>query len=262
MARGFNGNVANYLEASSTPVTARPLSLATHFYLNDNTVLKVPFCIGRSTGSTNGDFQILLRGAGGGNLMSASVTGGTAEHVNLSGTTPATGVWHTAAVSYDSDASKTITGVLDGGSQASGTSTVVPAALDRVCVGIRRRKSSTLDAPFDGYVAWSAIWNVTLTSAEQTALTTGAHPYSIRPASLVWFCGDMHGTGGEVDHIGGRDLSETGTATSVESPMVSHPWLPNWSRQAAAAPGGGLPPRGINARGALGGVQINGGQIA
>lgn len=57
--------------------------------------------------------------------------------------------------------------------------------LDRCTLGSQNRAAT--NAYFDGEIAHCAVWSVALSPGEISALASGAHPFSIRPGSLVHY---------------------------------------------------------------------------
>jgi len=132
---------------------------------------------------------------------------------------PADGVWTSHIAIFDAAApahQKFIDGQTNGAQTDTWTS--FTTAPDRIAIGATGDSSPSI--PANGAVAWPCIWDVILTAAERAALDAGVHPLLIRSASIIWFCGDMHRNGGEIDIIGGRNLTETGTVATVESPLL------------------------------------------
>jgi hypothetical protein len=68
----------------------------------------------------------------------------------------------------------------------------------------------------DGRMDHATIWDVQLTDAEFAALAAGAHPFGVRPASLIAYWPLWIGTGGNsIDLSGsGRPLASAGTPTA------------------------------------------------
>jgi hypothetical protein len=72
-----------------------------------------------------------------------------------------------------------INGVIGG----TNTTSSVTTGITELCVGARR--NTTLGIFFTGDVAEVGVWNVALTQAEITALSSGVSPNKIRPQNLI-----------------------------------------------------------------------------
>lgn len=216
MARSFPNATTDYLvNASSSPVTgagpytmacwARPLSLTWPSSFG------CPFSLGRNSALHLARFTI--NGAGTVTFQTYDGANGAATAGNMT-----SGSWgHLVGIKRTATDQQAY---LNGTGGSVNTTSVTPT-LDRVSVGTCRYTGTNVIYPWNGDVAWPAIWDVALSQEEITALSRGAHPATIRPESLVWFAPLNESTGGEIDLIGGINLSEIGTVGVSESRAVS-----------------------------------------
>ncbi len=104
---------------------------------------------------------------------------------------------------------------LNGVKSSQNTGDRTPTNLDRTVFGSR---VTDLGAPWDGDIAWAAIWNVALTDAEVLRLSTGVVPLLVRKESIVacWPLWGIHDP--EIDLVGSFDLTLTGTTRGDDPP--------------------------------------------
>ena len=163
-------------------------------------------------GSNNNRFAIITSSAGRIDVMSrvsSNVSAVTSTNAPLN-------QWSHVAGVIASTTSRAA--YLNGGSKGTNTTSVAPAGMNRVRVGL----SSTDGAPFDGRIAEFAIWNVDLTDAEVAALATGINPMGVRRGSLVGYWPLWGVDSPEPDYTGsGRSLVNTGSvAYENHAPIV------------------------------------------
>lgn len=216
MARIFPNAATDYLvNASSSPVTgagpwtmacwARPVSLAwpSSFGCPMNLARNAALHLGRFTVGATGALTFQVYDGANGAAAAGNMSAGAWGHL--------VGVKRSATNQQ---------AYLNGTGGSVNTTSVTPI-FDRISVGICRYTGTSVIYPWNGGVAWPAVWNVALSDAEITALARGAHPYTIRPQNLVWFAPLHGGTAGDIDVIGGLNLTEVGAVTEGESPLVA-----------------------------------------
>lgn len=216
MARTFNGNTANRLTRSDAlgltdwPFTfacwAKPVNVtANHGLINFG-----------ASGFANPYVYFWLDGATSGDPLRVGYVNPSVAGVNSSNSFNAN-AWNSCVGVYQSTSA---TAFLNGTkTTASFSAQTFSGSLDLTGLGVLAR--STVAIPMNGDIAWACVWNVALTDAEAQAFCNGAHPYTIRPGNLVAFW-PLTGGGdaGEIDQIGGYDLTETGTVGTADSPLV------------------------------------------
>lgn len=238
MSRTFNGSTGTYLSSSALVVSAYPFTFACWCRTNDVTNRKTLFCLNDST--TNSNYQQVLIG---GNVANDPVLAesGAFTATSTAGFSGSTGIWGHAAAVYASATDRRA--FYNGGNKGTQTSSYPwPAATNQSTIGMFRGVGSF--NPWNGDIAWACVWNVALSDEEIAALGTlgrAVHPSAIRPSAIVdlWEC--IESTGNEVPRIGTDTMTETGTVTVSESPLVSSWWPSVVTRSAPAAPAGGQP---------------------
>lgn len=235
MSRTFSGSISHYLASSTAAPTlngAGPFTMACWVKPTTLSGFTSCFSIARSTGVEI--VRLLFNDA---SIWFQAVSGSasTAQSGSIS-----TGTWH--HVGYVKAGAASHTAYNNGTAGTEQTTSVTLNAINWVSTGVTAYGVSDLIYPFNGAVAWPAIWNVALSGAEMQALADGAYPGHIRPSALKWFSwhsGDS--AGGEVDIIGRGDLSETGTVGVGDSPLLTPAWPLNVSRDVGGG-GGGFQP--------------------
>lgn len=134
---------------------------------------------------------------------------------------------------------------LDGDTANKGTSTTsrVPSGVNRTAIGFEGH--STQDEFFDGRICEVAIWDVAISEVEVVALSNRAHPFSIRPQSLVFYSAMYRDE--DRDIIGNRALTSVGTPDiGVHYAIVPPPPKSMFAFAAAAAGGGNAMPMAMH----------------
>lgn len=102
-------------------------------------------------------------------------------------------VWHHAVVQYNFNAgtpanstiSVFIDGVVDSNLNGITAGAINPGSNVPWIIGDDR--TGSVNNPYNGSMADQALWGVALTTAEIVALSKGARPYTVRPASLLGY---------------------------------------------------------------------------
>lgn len=126
--------------------------------------------------------------------------------------------WHLAVGVVTSATSRTV--YIDGGSSASGSTSVNPSAdIDRVAIGNR---GGTDNEYFTGDIAEAFIYSGGLSASELASLAGGLSPLSVNVANLVFYAPLYGDDSPEPDLIGGLNLTVSG-ATKSAHPFIYHP---------------------------------------
>lgn len=227
MARAFTNDSSQYLEASSTPVTAVPLTMACWFYSTED-ANKDLMCIGSSSDQSN----FILRALDNEYVYASTYDGGTYGAAR-SASKYGHNAWHHACgVWTDVDARAVF---LDGANKGTESTSVTPVDQDRIGIGCYIWGGST-GHYFDGYIAEAAIWNAALTDSEVAILAAGFSPLLVRPASLVFYAPLIRDE--DRDIVGGLSLSPQNTPSVTAHPPV----LGRALQQIVVPVAGGAPP--------------------
>lgn len=213
MARDLIKASSQYLENANAVLTAYPFTVHARVQAasyHDGTI----FAITDTGGDTN-FHRVRCRNVGGvtNNFGAESNDGvsGTAQQTNSGLNT-----WLSVLVYFRADNSRGIQ--INAGGVNNNTTTVNPAGLDLTSMGGLR--SLTPGDYFDGKIADVAIWNIDLSAIASSDLDiqqmfqVGVSPLFIRPESLVAYWPLLGATSPEIDHIGGFDMTITGSAAS------------------------------------------------
>ena len=213
MSRFFNGgDGVDKLIVSSAPVTAVPLSMSAHIRMNTLTLGASFPVLTIDDNATTNRFALGVCDGATINVLAVSVASSTIiEGVSTGSISDTTGFHHAGAV-FASTTSRTA--FLDGVAGTTDTNSSTPSGIAYTRIGC---KASNL-RDFNGYIAHPAIWSVALSADEMAALAKGASPLSIRPASLVFYSPYLGRDSPEIDIVGGRTLTVTGTSSSTEEP--------------------------------------------
>lgn len=173
MAWDFSGS-SQHIVATSVPVTGTPLTLAA--WINPDNATSAQGLLSVDTNGT-GNHRFLLY------IVSSAVRAfvrDTGESEASKGTLVA-GKWQHVAAVFPSSTSRTP--YLEGVAGTTSTTSVTPSGMDRTRIGATA--AGTL--PFNGRIAWPAVWNADLDDDEFRWLAKGHHPRTIRPDNLVSF---------------------------------------------------------------------------
>lgn len=220
MARTFGGSTAHQLSAAASPfTTGGPLTMACWFRGNPaNSVGQGLMTLDGGAGAS-AVYRLTYQSNVAGDPLRAQTLNGASSSFCDTSTGVTDNDWHHAAGAWSSTNQPRVW--LNGGSKGSSATTLAFPSPTVIRLGAWANAGSVIQ-PLDGALAWPSIWNVELSDAEIAALAAGAHPLTIRPANIVAFW-PLTGSSdaGEVDIVGGYDLSETGTVGTAESPLVA-----------------------------------------
>lgn len=229
MSRAFLAASSEYLNTATTPVTARPLTLACWFNADNVTTGNALFGI-YDVDDVIDWYALEARGDVGGDPVRARVSASGSHDYAVTTTGFSANTWHHACGVFTS-ASDTAA-FIDGGSEGNNNPGLTAANLDAINIG--RHGDSTPSNYADASICECAIWNVALTNAEVAMLATGLSPLQVRPASLVFYAPLIRDE--DRDIVQGRILSAGGTPTIDTHARVFYPKHTGIISGAAAAP--------------------------
>lgn len=242
MARSFASASAQYLRiASGLGGLRNPLTFHCWYYSTDMASVQMLMAL-NNLGSTSGNYLLMLRGDLAGDparIYKSSDSGAQFAAANTT-TSYSNGAWGTACGLFASTTLRSV--VVNAGGSAVNGSTVSDPTPDSFTLGVAE-SSSGFSSYANCAIAFPAVWNVSLSADEITALYKGAHPFTIRPDALVAFWPLDEKTGGARDIVGGYDLTASASApTWVPDPpvLVRRPRRSQvWMGGAVAGAGGG-----------------------
>ena len=203
MARDFDGS-DDQLASSTLPASATlPFTMACWINPDDDTGVHTAMSM-QNSANANEAYILSMVGNVGGNPVRARARS-TTVNANASTSTPfAPGVWQHACGVFTSTSSRTA--YLDGGGAGTDTSASTPTGMDGFFIGSRGDIGTWADAK----IAEAAVWDVALTAAEVAQLATGAHPFTVRPGSIVYYNPIIGKFSPEIDWVSGNNTTVTG----------------------------------------------------
>ena len=229
MAREFDSGSSQYLEASGSPITATPLTVAFWFYLASD-------ASAWSRHNLGGPQHLTAYGAGAAWRIEIYVSNGSTTGIVAAGSYNVTsnaeaehdmggnirGAWHHAAGVFA--ASNDRTAYCDG-SGTNDTTSVTDPSPNTVTMGCRLANNGSRDRYVDGLIAEAGIWSVALAQAEIDMLVDGFSPPMVRPDALVCYWPLIRDT--DQDWVGGYDLTAYNTPTvATHVPTIIYPAPP------------------------------------
>lgn len=211
MARSFVSSSSQYLLRSAAVVTTEPFTISAWFYPTAVTTFMNIAGVAVTTGTnTLSVRQLRVRGDLAGDPLEFQVHTGTprtANSVNVN-------QWNHGIGLSTSNSSRSV--ILNGGTKA--TNTGAASLTNATNFGIGGLSwNNTMTSLFDGNIAEVGVWNVALSDAECTVLSTGVSPLFVRPLSLVAYYPLLRDNVGSV-------FDNTHTLTEYNSPGIAdHP---------------------------------------
>jgi len=213
----FDDASSEYLEYAAALVSEPPLTMASWFRAQSDSVGSVLVCISKPesfntyyalhfAGELTGDPVIAVTRCEGSPKYATTTTGYTVDTWHH-----ACGVW---AATDDRRA------YIDGGSRGVEHTPASPTGLSATAIG--RLTRSTPSNYMNGDIACPAVWDAALTDDEVAALATGIWPPLIRPESLVAFW-PLYNVNDMRDIKGGYNLTAYNTPTTAENPRILMP---------------------------------------
>lgn len=210
MARTFLSASSQKLLASSTPVSAVPLSMACWWRPVSATVAGALFSI-----NDNATNEFRIDQTSGSKIRSSCFASGSGSTTDTS-TSNSSGVWCHAAIVCASATSRSV--YLNGGGKTTDTNSRTPGGVNRINVACQVGSSSFAN----GDIAECAIWNVALADADIAALAAGVAAWFVRPDALVFYAPLLQGYSPEIDIVGGRTLTLTSTPALIDGPPIRY----------------------------------------
>jgi hypothetical protein len=241
VGRDFESSGANQWLAGTPAVTAVSFSIAAWVKIEAAATMTIA---GLYDTATENNFHNMSMGSTGNlRVIASSAAGGTTTGA-ISTTGLTAGVWGHACCTFGPTTGTDRAAYANGGGKATNTTNRAPAGIDTFAVG--RHSVLTPGSYFDGIIAEVGLWNVQLTDAEVLALARGAHPLSIRSASLVGYWPLWGTSSPEVDYTrNGNDLTVNGSpAVAAHAPVAPIVRPTVWLQLAA---GGTTTPQALTA---------------
>jgi len=239
MARLFALASTQYLDATNTPWTDYPLTMACWFRTGADVTTNQNLIDVGTLDSTN-DCHI---GIG---VQTSQVYGfcsndaASFSNATLGSPTLSTNTWYFAAFVCASATSRTI--YLDSSANAStdtNSRAITGATPTGIAIGAYVNGAGAF-GPFGGRVAEAALWNVALTGAEIDSLGKAFAPSFIRPGNILNYWPLVGRKSPETDNFGGVNLTLRNTPTTADHPRVIYPSRPMIGHNSAGAAPGGL----------------------
>lgn len=216
MAYSFNGN-NQLLSTTSTPIAngTGNVTLAAWFYANSLTTNMVLLAIDNVLAT--GRYILAIRGASAGDPVSAEYGRNDVVYFAATITGATTGVWMHAAATFTGSTSRSA--YINGSSKGTNTQAVsFSGSPTLIRIGSLAYNAPTgIQAPFNGLIAESAIWDTNLTDTEIASLAAGFTPDKIRPQSLQFYAPLVRNI---VDVRGNRSIANNNGATVAQHPRV------------------------------------------
>lgn len=223
MAREFTASSSEYLEVSSSPVTAWPITFGCWWRPANTTTQSEFFSLQNSGGQAVG---LALGSRSDGSDFRARYR---RQNNYVWGDVITANTWHhvVARITVDDDHD-----IFTNGNKTDGSIDEPVPSITNVAFGALRDSSPSNYS--DGAVAEAFIYDVALTDAEIAALAAGYSPLFIRPASLQAYWPLIRDE--DQDRRGGYDLTAYNTPTILEHPPVIYPSMPYIGFGAAGSP--------------------------
>lgn len=227
MARLFDDASSEYLLATSTPITAAPLTMACWFYSDDITIRQAVMQIFDASKNSH-YFQLDLRGDVAGDPVRFTIAAGSTSSATTT-TGYSANTWHHACGVEVSTTDHRC--LIDGGSVGTDTNAREPSGLDQTSIGMDRDTSASY--PTSGRIAEAAFWDVALSDAQVALLALGYSPLFFQPENLVSYSRLIRDE--DFDEMGGVSWSAFNTPSVAEHmPKIIYPAAPFISFPSAA----------------------------
>jgi len=176
MARLFDDAQSEYLEVTSAPATAVPLTIVFWFKCDDGTKDEYAFYL--SDGTLDNSFVGMLNSSGGAvdDVRAYTFAESIQPHADTT-TTWTTDTWHHAAYVFAANDSRAA--YLDGAGKGTNATSATPTGIDLVRIG---RVGSSY---YSGALAEVAIWDVALSDEQVATLAGGSAPSLVQAGNLV-----------------------------------------------------------------------------
>ena len=219
MARYIDRASNEYLELSSTVVTAAPLTVSA-WARTDVSTTTDDYCIVQIGDASEADhyFRLSADGSGDPGELAWGARGGSGSALAQarSSIIPTVDQWyHMAGIEISSSSRRLL---VDGTDISTNTSSRTPTGVDTITIG--RERDSTPDDSWSGDVAEVGIWDVALTDAEAISLSAGYSPLFIRPQNLVFYAPLIRDV---LDRVSGSTLTLGGTPDVSDHIPIIYP---------------------------------------
>jgi hypothetical protein len=231
MARSLSTAGPDFLSwTADQPLTGYPLTVAGWFNTTNAGALQRPISMQDAGASKLVGFLVGYPGAGQFTTQIAMSTGNVLP--TSSGTVTANTWQHGAHVSASSS---NHTVYLDGGNSTNDTTLRgFESGMDRIYLGTANAGAIH---NFGGLLAEFGIWDAALDADEIAALAKGLSPLMVRPESLLFYAPLQSRASPEIELIGRRELTLTGT-TVADHPRIYTPAGPPFASSVPAVGGG------------------------
>lgn len=207
MAYQFNGTNQR-LSCASAPVTAIPLTLACWFY--QTTVAAGGLVSLHDAQGSSNNFILMIDGT---SLFAyAQNSGGPVAGISAT-SSPQNSTWHHGCAVFTSSTSRTV--YLDGGNEATNTTSRTPLGINRLSVGALWFGS--FSNFLNGIVGEVGVWNVALTKPEIASLAKGITCNKVRPQNLSFYAPLIRNL---QDRREGLTITNNNGATVANQPRV------------------------------------------
>jgi hypothetical protein len=210
MAYQFNRTGGQYLNCSSAPATAAPLTIACWFNFENITENGALVVLNNSNGLDSFNLQAL--GAVTGDPIQAGATVNLSTGFARTTAGYAANTWNHAAGVFTSATSRTA--YLNAGNAATNTISRTPT-VNELNIGVINNNG--LVNYMRGLIAEVGIWNAALTAAEIASLAKGMTCDKVRPESLVFYAPLVRDLN---DQKGGLTITNNNGATVASHPRV------------------------------------------
>lgn len=210
MAYEFTAASSQYLSTVSTPANAGPVTMSCWAYPTTANTVSI-MAIDQSNGSHR--FALTLLSS---TFNPAQRARAQSQIASIDSTTQYNiNEWnHVCGIFDDTTIKRSIW--LNGGGNATSTSTDVTSGKNRILIGARTA-SGAIGVYFGGMIAEVGIWNAALTAAEVASLAKGMTCDKIRPQSLVFYAPLVRNL---QDAKGGLTITNNNGATVATHPRV------------------------------------------
>lgn len=215
MSRTFNGTT-DIGTVGSAIVTAAPFTIAAWYKsaTNPPSTEQCLVMLGVTAGgSTNNSFRMLVR------TDTTTLFSRVAANVVVTATATIGDLnWHHICVIEASSTSRAA--YLDGANKGTNTDSSAPTGIDNAWIGNR----SGADTAVNGQLAHVSIWNAALSDDEVAMLGTyRLSPLRVRPQSLAFYLPYLGRSTSDIDIIGAKSVSYSGSSASIEEPPMMQP---------------------------------------
>jgi hypothetical protein len=234
MARSGAGTAGNYLANTAANATAAPLTMACWFRPANVTTYYTLMNVQIRPKTFSDEYFVLgINGAAAGDPVICETAAGGAYPGAATSTSYVANTWQHACAVFGATNSRSV--YLNGGGKATDTTTATPSGISYTQVGGFSDGTTDFDG-MNGRIAEAAIWTAALTDAEVLSLARGFSPKLVRPDALVNYWPLIGRHSPELDIVGGRPLTITGTFGQAEHVGIIMPRAPSFGLNPGVAP--------------------------